>query len=160
MIVDNIRNYLGDEKKPQFTKIIKEIYQTTKHLKEAYPNYKKWFFNKQVKGCYNQSRNIIFVKNKQGKIVGICCLKKESDERKLCTLYVVPDYRMQGVGSLLLKEAINFLGTEKPLITFAEDILPMFEKIIKKYDWKLVEVADGIYKEGVKELCFNGKLSK
>lgn len=36
----------------------------------------------------------------------------------------------------------------------------MFEKIIKKYDWKLVEVADGIYKKGVKELCFNGKLSK
>lgn len=66
----------------------------------------------------------------------------------------------RGGGSLLLKEAINFLGTEKPLITFAEDILPMFEKIIKKYDWKLVEVADGIYKKGVKELCFNGKLSE
>ena len=118
MIVDNIRNYLDDEKKSQFTKIIKEIYQTTKHLKEAYPNYKKWFFNKQVKGCYRQSRNIIFVKNEQGKIVGVCCLKKEADERKLCTLYVIPDYRMQGGWQFAFKRGYKFSGNRKTLNYF------------------------------------------
>ena len=55
---------------------------------------------------------------------------------------------------------MKYLETTKPLATFSEDKLPMLSKIIKKYDWQLMEVASGIYNKGINELCFNGRLTK
>ena len=34
------------------------------------------------------------------------------------------------------------------------------KKIIKKYDWKLTEIADDVYNKGAREFCFNGQLTK
>lgn len=159
MKIDHINNYLSEERQEEVVKIVNEIYQITKFLNETYPGYKKWFFNKQVIECYKSSRDIIFVRNESDEIVGISCLKKENNERKICTLFVKPNYRLQGIGSMLLEESMEFLETNKPLITLTDDKLIMFEKIIKKYEWELTEI---VYNEntGKKELCFNGKLTK
>ena len=35
----------------------------------------------------------------------------------------------------------------------------MFEEIIKKYDWELTEIVPDIYNNGVREFCFNGRLT-
>ena len=61
---------------------------------------------------------------------------------------------------MLLEASMEFLGTTKPFITLADYKLPMFKSIINKYDWQLIEVVNGLYKDGQKELCFNGKLTK
>ena len=160
MIVDSIKNYLSDDKKEEFIRIISSIYKVTEHLNDTYPGYKEWFFEKQVKGCYTPNRNIIFIRTNTNEIVGFSCLKKDEEEKKICTLYVDSKYRNHGVGSLLFEESMKYLETTKPLATFTEDKLPIFEKIIEKYDWKLTEIVDGIYNKGVKELCYNGKLTK
>ena len=160
MIIDDIKNYLSEDKKEEFMKIINEVYGMTEHLNSTYPGYKEWFFDKQVKGCYTPSRDIIFVKSEIGEIAGISCLKKDDEEKKICTLFVNPNYRMRGIASLLLEESMKFLETTKPLVTFTEDKLDMFAKIIEKYDWQLTEIVDGVYNEGVREFCFNGQLSK
>lgn len=160
MIVDSIKNYLSDDKKEEFIRIISSIYKVTEHLNDTYPWYKEWFFEKQVKGCYTPNRNIIFIRTNTNEIVGFSCLKKDEEEKKICTLYVDLKYRNYGIGNLLFEESMKYLETTKPLATFTEDKLPIFEKIIEKYDWKLTEIVDGIYNKGVKELCYNGKLTK
>lgn len=53
-----------------------------------------------------------------------------------------------------------WLDTKTPLITFADYKLEMFKSIIKKYDWKLIEVVENFYNNNSKELCFNGNLLK
>ncbi len=160
MIVDSIKNYLQDDKHDEFVKIINEIYRLTEHLNSEYPGYHEWFFNKQVKGSLTPNRTILFVRNDAGKIVAVCCLKKDEEEKKICSLYVEPKYRNHGIGSLLFNESMKYLETTKPFATFTEDKLPMLSRIIDKYDWRLIEVVDGIYNEGVKELCYNGKLTR
>lgn len=160
MKVDNIKNYLSEELKEDFIKIIDEVYSITEHLNETYPAYRDWFFEKQVKGCYTPNRNILFIKNDDGEIIALSCLKKDEEEKKICTLFVNPNYRKHGIGSLLFEESMKFLETTKPLVTFTEDKLAMFEKIVSKYNWELTEIVDGIYNDGVRELCFNGQLSK
>ena len=160
MILDSIKNYLFADKKDEFIRIISRIYILTEHLNDTYPGYKEWFFEKQVNGCYTPNRNIIFVRTNTDEIVGFSCLKKDEEEKKICTLYVDSKYRNHGVGSLLFEESMKYLETTKPLATFTEDKLPIFEAIIKKYDWCLTEIVDGIYNKGVKELCYNGKLTK
>ena len=160
MIVDTIKNYLSEDKKDEYIKIVNEIYKMTEHLNDTYPGYREWFFDKQLKGCNTPYRNILFARNDEGRIVAMSCLKKDDDEKKICTLFIEPEYRNHGLGSLLFEEAMKYLGTTKPLATFSEDKLPMLAKIIEKYDWELTEIVDGIYNKGVRELCYNGKLTK
>ena len=160
MTVDSIHNYLSDDKKDEYIEIISEIYRMTEHLNKAYPGYSEWLFGKQVKGCAEGTRNILFVRNEDGKIVAISCLKKDDEEEKICTLFVEPKCRNQGFGSLLFEESMKYLETTKPLATFSEDKLPMLTKIIEKYDWQLTEVVENTYGNGTRELCYNGKLTK
>ena len=160
MTIDDIKNYLSEDKKDEFIRIINEVYEMTEHLNSTYPGYKEWFFGKQVKGCRTPSRNIIFIKSETGELAGISCLKKDEEEKKICTLFVNPDYRIHGIASLLLEESMKFLETTKPLVTFTKDKLDMFAKIIKKYEWQLTEIVEGIYNNGVREFCFNGQLTK
>ena len=160
MIVDSIKNYLSDDKKEEFVRITNQVYKITEYLNDTYSGYKEWYFKKQVKGCYTPNRNIIFIRTNNNEIAGLICLKKTEEEKKICTFYVDSKYRNQGVGSLLFEESIKYLETTKPLATFSEDKLTIFEKIIEKYDWCLTEIIDSIYNKGVKELCYNGKLTK
>lgn len=153
MILDSIKNYLFDD--AEDVKIINEIYSIVEHINEDYPRYKEWFYNKQVNGCFSRFRDILFIKNENSKIIGVSFLKMEDNERKICTLYVCEEYRKKGVGTMLLEESFNILGTKKPIITFNEDKLFMFEKIIIKYNWKLTKIVDSLYKDGIKEYCFN-----
>lgn len=159
MKIDNIKNYISETNQESFMKLADEIYELAIHLNGAYPGYKEWFYNKQIKGCLTPNRNIIFIKNEEGKIIALSCLKKDDKEKKICTLFVSDKYRKQGLGSLLFEESMKFLETTKPLVTFTEDKLPMFEKIITKYNWKLTEIVDGIYNDGIREFCFNGQLT-
>ena len=160
MTIDNIKNYLSEDKKDEFIEIINQIYKMTKNLNDTYPGYQEWFYDKQVKGCFTPSRNILFVKDENGEVIAFSCLKRTDEEKKICTLFVDPNYRKHGLGDLLLEASMEYLGTTKPLATFSADKLPMLDKIIKKYDWQLTEVVDDIYIKGVRELCYNGKLTK
>ncbi len=54
---------------------------------------------------------------------------------------------------------MKFLETTKPLITLTKDKLPMFKKIITKYNWKLTRIIDGIYNDDIKEFYFNDQLT-
>lgn len=159
MKIDNIKNYISETNQESFMKLADEIYELTIHLNGTYPGYKEWFYDKQIKGCLTPNRNIIFVKNEEGKIIALSCLKKDDEEKKICTLFVSDEYRKLGLGSLLLEESMKFLETTKPLVSFTEDKLPMFEKIVTKYNWELTEIVDGIYNDGIRELCFNGQLT-
>lgn len=160
VIVDNIKNYFSEKAKTQYEQITKEIYDMSKFLNEIYPGYEKWFYEKQLKGCNSELRNILFVKNEEGKVVGFTCLKKYENEKKICTILVDEEYRRNGIGTLLFEESMKFLGTSKPLITFPEDRAEMFKSFIEKYEWELTDVIEDAYNPGVKEFCYNGKLIK
>ena len=159
MKIDNIKNYISETNQESFMKVADEKYELAIHLNGAYPGYKEWFYDKQIKGCLTPNRNIIFIKNEEGKIIALSCLKKDDEEKKICTLFVSDEYRKLGLGSLLFEESMKFLETTKPLVTFTEDKLPMFEKIVTKYNWELTEIVDGIYNDGIREFCFNGQLT-
>lgn len=160
VVIDNIKNYFSKDAKEQYSQITNEIYEMSKFLNDIYPRYEEWFFNKQLKDCDSEFRNILFVKNEEGKVLGFTCLKKYEDEKKICTILVDEEYRRQGLGTLLFEESMKFLGTRKPLITFPEDRAVMFESFINKYDWELTDVIADIYNKGIKEFCYNGKLIK
>ncbi len=161
--IESLKDYIGNVSEDEFMKLAIKIYMVIDFICEDYPNYKEWYFNKQLPETINKDeRNILFVRNSENKeeIIAMSCLKKEEDEQKICTLYVSDKNRGQGIGTAILEESMKWLGTTKPLITLADYKLEMFRSIIDKYGWELTEVISGIYNNKSQELCFNGTLTK
>lgn len=139
-----------------------KIYNLISFADTDYPNYKDWFFEKQLFETINsENRNIFFVRNSNNKdeIIAVACLKN-NNEKKICTLYVLNKFRGQGIGNRLIEKSMDWLGTTKPLVTLTDYKYEMFKPIIDKYNWELTEVVNDLYKVNSKELCFNGTLNR
>lgn len=138
-------------------KLIDEVLIISMQVKTDYPDYKSWFLTKQVSGLYDNTRNII-VAHIDGKLVGFTSLKKTEDERKICTFYVEKRFRKNQIGSRLVEKSIEFLETEQPLITIPMDKLNEFVRIGNKYNWKVTDIIENLYRINNPEVIVNGEL--
>lgn len=160
--IESLKDYIGILSEEEFIRLAKKIYDITDFICEDYPKHKEWFFHQQIPRIFTPNGEILFARdeNDRDKIIAVACLKKDLDERKICTLYVSEQFRGQHLGTKMIEESMKFLGTTKPFITLADYKLPMFQPIIDKYSWQLTEVIFGLYNNKSKELCFNGFLTK
>lgn len=136
------------------------VFNHKDELKKVYPNIEEWI-NKKVKPSFNRkdgSREIILAlkpENDVMRILGFMILKNTNEEKKICTIRVNKSFRKQGVGSKLFEKAIDFLGNDKDIvITISENYIENFEKILKKYDFKIDQIIDGMYVKNLKEYIF------
>ena len=157
--IESLKQYLANP--VEFSKLAEQIYRVAA-VRGDYPNYQDWFYHKQLPGVRGPERNILFARDPKtmDEVVGVANLKKDKVERKICTLYVAPSYRGKGIGGALLKASLRWLETTKPLITIPDGKLTTFMPFIGKYDWQFVEAVAGVYRPGMRELCFNGGLTK
>ena len=102
---------------------------------------------------------IFFVAWHEDKPAGILILK-DADEKKICTLRVMPEFRRMGVGHQLMDCAISALNTTHPIITVSDDHIQEFSKLlIKDYKFVPTEIHYGYYRENHVEYVFNGVLN-
>lgn len=164
ILVTSIKDLIKNGKKiEKCLKICDKIYKITDFICDDYPERKNWFYKKQLPETIdiNSNRDIIFAYDKNSKeIYGTSFIKDNQNEKKICTLFVREDKRGLGIGTTLVEKSIERLGTSKPMITFADYKLPMFEGLIKKYDWKQKQVLKKIYNNHSTELVYNGILEK
>ena len=142
--------------------ICNALYGLTDFICDDYPKHKSWFFQKHLPATLteNSGRDIIFAYDKNKYLYGTAFIKKDADEKKICTLFVSPDARGLGVGTALVEKSMEILATTKPMITLADYKLKMFEGLIKKYQWEQTQVVSGLYNDHAKELVYNGILEK
>ncbi len=142
--------------------ICDSLYDMTDFICEDYPKHKTWFYKKHLPETLqaNSGRDILYASDTDGKILGTSFIKDDEVEKKICTLFVSPDARGLGVGTALVEKSMEILDTTKPMITIADYKLPMFEKLISKYDWKQTQIVEGLYNEKSKELVYNGYLEQ
>ncbi|MBR1925761.1 MAG: GNAT family N-acetyltransferase [Clostridia bacterium] len=141
--------------------ICDKLYNMTDFISIDYPKHKSWFYAKHLPETLeeNSGRDIIFAQDENGKFYGTAFIKQDELEKKICTLFVDEDARGLGIGTKLVEKSMEILGTTKPMITLAEYKLPMFEGLIKKYDWEQTEKVVGLYNDKYAELVYNGHLS-
>ena len=142
--------------------IIRHI-QNEKHLNSIrdflnsvtvfYSDFAKWWDNKVVGDV---ERHVVCVFNSADVVLGIIVLKNKT-EKKISTLYVLPEYQKQHIGSVLVEYAIEVLGTTTPIITVAEPLMPSFQHLLSKYNFTLTSKIPDLYKDGVVEFVFNEK---
>lgn len=160
--IESLKNYIGKISEEEFMELAKKIYNITDFICADYPSYKEWYFKKQIPRIFTPHGEILFARSEDDKdtILAMACLKKDEEEKKICTLYVCDQVRGQHLGTSLIDASMEFLGTTKPLITIADYKLPMFQRFIDKYGWELTEVVSEVYNKHAKELCYNGTLTK
>ncbi|NMA50446.1 MAG: GNAT family N-acetyltransferase [Mollicutes bacterium] len=160
--IESLKDYINIIPQKQLMSLAERIYMITDNIREDYPNHKTWYFEKQLpETIKSDKRNILFVKNPNDKeeIIAMACLKRTKFERKICTLYVINQWKDKGIGMALVQKSIDWLGTNKPLITFPEYKLELFRLYIDMYNWKLKQIVPGFYNDKHCELCFNGTLT-
>lgn len=139
--------------------LVRKTYDSVKFLSCEYPNFEYWFYFKVLPEV-NKGIRTINLRTHNGKIAGISILKKAFEEKKICTLWVAPEFRGKGLGDSLLCEAKKFLDTEHPLITVSEkrvnDFLPLFER----HNFHMHSEHLSFYENGIFEYSFNSCLER
>ena len=62
---------------------------------------------------YENLNTCIWVAENDHKIIGFCAAQKEINKNRIGAIYLIPDYQGKGVGKLLIKQALAWLGKEK-----------------------------------------------
>lgn len=141
-----------------FCKFTQDAYSATDCLCQDYPKYFEWYWSKDIPRVFDGTGEIV-VCTTDGNIAGVASLKKDSTERKICTFFVVKNYRGQHVATKMLEYIFEYLGTSKPLITITDYKVLSFVPIIKKYNWKLTQITSkGYYNNASCEFVYNGRL--
>lgn len=142
---------LSQMDRKNFSKATNEIYLLTDYNHKQYQEYLKWYYNKNIPRVLNGTGEIIFYL--EGFTVsGLAILKKDVDEKKICTLMINEEYRKKGYSKEILESAFEYLETDKPLITIPTKRIEEFKSIITAYDWEESKRTDMYLSE---EIIFN-----
>ena len=129
-------------------------------LRNAYPDFVQWFQQKVIPGLKSGHRCIYIATpiNDSKRIAGVLILKKETTEKKICTVCVFPQYQNQGLGTTLLRQSIQDLQTPHPLITISSLYLPEYYSLLNKFNFSLWGKYQDYYRNGLVEYSYNGPI--
>ena len=127
-------------------------------LNREYPFFEQWFNGLFVRVPELRLDREILLCVDNCKIVGIAILKKNAEEKKICTLRVEKQYQKMSIGKTLMEMSFEWLETDKPLVTVQKSRSKEFEKLFKYYDFQLDDEKRGYYKPFSTELIYNGEL--
>lgn len=126
-------------------------------LNNHYPDFHLWLKEQVIPGLKNNERRIL-LEYRANSLAGIAIIKDTPQEKKLCCLRILPEFRNFGVGLKLFERSFEELNTCSPLLSIAEEQLIFFEKIFKYYKFEVGNEYIDIYRPHKYEYSFNGIL--
>ena len=144
-----------DSFNPRHLKLYEQILDLTRPINDAYPDRIKWFREKFIPGLKKKQRLYIIAQDDNNVLAGCALLKKTEEERKICTFFVSPQFRGNGLGTKLMEHSLKELG-QHPLITVSSKNLstPLLN-LLKRYDFHLSATKRGAYNSQDTEYYFN-----
>ena len=160
--IKNKEYILNSAVENQFTeKIIEKIGQNKPtEWNKFYPEFHEWYQKviKEIKEKPKERQILIKIKGlnpTKAQIIGFCTIKNTPEEKKICTIYINPQFRKKGYATELINAAINKLRIRNPLFTVNENINENFQGIIEKFNWKLTEKEKDKYIANNTEYIYN-----
>ena len=121
-----------------FVNLVTEVYFLIDFIIKDYQHLFEWYWSKAVPYVFLGKMDF-FLALDGDTIIAVLIAQKEEQEKKICTLYVKPDYSRNGIASKLIESSFSYLETTVPIITFTDYKLPQFLPILKKYNWHIHE---------------------
>lgn len=122
-----------------------------------YPRHNEWYKGVVQELRDGTEREMIIVYDSKT-IAGVSILKKSQIEKKICSLRVAKEYRGKGIGTSLFKKSLEFLETDKPILTVSQGKKEEFQKIFNYFGFSLEQTYYGKYMPTLNEYCYNGIL--
>ena len=134
-----------------------QVFLLLEDAKKYYPDFHTWFYGKVIHDVPFGKRCILVAKQKERnrEIVGISILKNDEEEKKICTFFVQPKYRKNGIGKKLMEQSLMRIQCKFPLLTVPEEIHEEFKTLLAEYKFKLTSVGKDMYRVGRKEYLYN-----
>ena len=139
---------------PKHIKLYEQILFLTHPVNTDYPEYSKWFREKFIPGLKKKERLYIIAQDENQTLVGCALLKNTPQEKKICTLFVDPRFRKQGLGKQLLQQSVAQLG-EHPLISVSGRNLAQLSHLLDQCGFHLSATKKNIYNPNDVEYYFN-----
>ena len=137
---------------PEHIQLYEQLLCLTKPVNEAYPNRTKWFKERFIPGLKKKERMYI-IAQEGDTLAGCVLIKNTVEEKKICTFFVDPKFRRQGLGKQLMAQALKELK-DLPLITVSGRNLSQFSPLLKQSGFHLSAIKKGVYTEDT-EYYFN-----
>lgn len=133
-------------------------YSALIQLNREYPDFSLWYASLfRFDNVLDADREML-LSMCGDKVAGIAILKRS--EQKVCTLRVVDGFRGRSVGTGLLRESCELLGTSTPLITVSSAHLREYQKLFKRFGFKMEDCRYAYYSMLHSECAFNGSLDE
>lgn len=131
-----------------------------KNIKDIYPDVEHWYINKVIPRAMLDKDIVLVIYTSQYEVAGFA-IAKNNEEKKLCCLMIMSDFKGHGYSIKLIKEIQKELNEEKLHCSVSEDLFHIYSKIfINYFKWTIDEVKDSKYRKGKLEYFFNGKSKK
>ena len=143
---------------PKHRRLYKQILDLLCPINDTYPEYDKWFNERFIAGLKKKERMYIIAQSDDNALAGCVLIKKTPAEKKICTFYIHPEFRKNGLGKQLMEQALKQLG-ECPLITVSGQNLPQLLPLLKECGFHLSAVKKCVYNSQNTEYYFNDKKS-
>ena len=138
-------------------RFVRAISDDMAFLRESYPAFDEWLLDKALPGIYAGERTAV-MELRDSTVAGLLIVKHTDTEKKLCTLRVRPDFESKGLGVRLFETAFDLLGTDRPLLSVSEPLLPKFSRLFTHFGFSKEAVYGGRYQPHVDEFSYNGYL--
>lgn len=132
-----------------------QVLSTVHSVRDTYPGYPQWFNNKFMYGLKNTTERAYCFAVDGPKLVGVSLLKNTEPEKKICCLFVSPDYRHMGIATKLMQASFALLHTQKPLMTVSNNNLSQIKPLINRFGFELSRKQPSAYRPDLVEYFYN-----
>lgn len=119
-----------------------------------YPNFKEWLFFTFNKGLRSGERKILLAHN-GADICAVSLLKATDHENKICTFFVLPEFRERGLGRALMNRSLCELSGKSSIITVAQERHSELRPLLIESNFGLTEESLDMYRPGKLELIYS-----
>jgi len=114
-----------------------------KPVSYLYPNFEAWLNFTFVRQLGEGKRQAI-VAHDGNRVYGCALLKVSADENKICTFFVHPDAREQGLADDMMRLSLERFDN-CPIISVSEDRTAELQPLLKKHGFKVYSSVENMY---------------
>lgn len=152
MDIDILQSY---NYKPEHQIYYDQVLDLTHTIGGTYPGHKQWLNDKFMQGLKKGDGRAYCFAVAGRRLTGVSLLKNTAAEKKICCLFVLPDYRRMGIASKLIQSSFEILNTQKPLMTVSNNNLEQLQPLLKHFGFELSRTQTGAYRPDLEEYFYN-----
>lgn len=95
--------------------------------------------DERIKRLIKRPNAYTLVAKKDEKVVGFVSALKEEDENIIESMHILPEFQRQGIGTKLLKSALDWLGNEKRIVIDVVSYNKNAQRLYERFGFIVIE---------------------